>query len=134
MACEYDFLMHAILCISARHLAFLLPDKPKYSIAAADHLSRTLHAYRRDLSGNFNRSNIDALMATAVLLHYELWTETDFVSKDSDGVVIFDPVDDRLLELSIGLQQVFIHSIPLLFERPSVFVSGYSVTARERLW
>jgi len=52
---------------------------------------------------------------------------------DDDGMMIFDPVDDRMLELSIGLQQVFINSIPLLFERPSVFVSGICHSPREAL-
>lgn len=121
LSCEFESLMHAILCISARHLSYLCPDEGKYPAAAAAHLSRTLRLFREDLTHNFSVSNIDAFMATATLLHYELWVNTDFVLSGPNGTVAIDPSRDPIFDLCAGMQCIFLNSLPHMSERPSVF-------------
>ena len=59
LSLECESLMHAILGLSAAHLAFLQPENPQYEMAAATHLSQTLCLFRQDLTKAFTVSNID---------------------------------------------------------------------------
>jgi hypothetical protein len=122
---EFESLMHAILCVSARHLAVLHPNESSYHTVAAGHLSYTLQLFRQDLSSSFSANNIDVFMGTAVLLHYEMWANTDFLLPPAETVspVAFAPPMDRLFELSSSLRGVFLNSFPHISERPSVFIS-----------
>ncbi len=114
--------MQSILCLSARHLSILHPEEPKYAAAAATHLTRTLSLHRYDLAGDISITNVDALMTTAILLHYELWNNVDFVSLETDGKMSLDLTKDFLFRLSSGTKHVFMNSIRFVFDKPSVYI------------
>lgn len=114
--------MNAILCLAARHLTILQPEDATYPTAAASHLSRALSRFRHELSDIFTPFHLDAFIATSSLLQYEVWTSTDFFSPQDDGVVSLDPARDRIFALSSGLKQVFLKSVPLASDQPSVFM------------
>ncbi len=131
---RFEALMHAILCISARHLSFLFPEEPRYSAAATTHLSKTLSLHRFDLSTDFSAANVDALMTTAILLHYEMWTNADFISLGMDGDTSLDLTKDFIFKLSAGLKQVFANSIRFVFDKPSVFAKQIRYSPRSVLF
>jgi hypothetical protein len=114
---QYDFLMNSILCISARHLAALLPEDRTYSTTAASHLCRALERFRHELSTNFMSIHIDAFIATSILLQFEIWTNTDSIQ---DGK--FDPSRECFFSFSSSLKQMFLKCIPLILHQPSVFL------------
>ncbi len=119
---NFEALMQSILCLSARHLSILHPEEPKYAAAASTHLIRTLSLHRDDLTRDISVTNVDALMTTAILLHYELWNNVDFVSLETDGNMSLDLTKDFLFRLSSGTKHVFMNSIRSVFDKPSVYV------------
>lgn len=114
--------MHAILCISARHLAYLKPDEPLYDIAAAFHLEHTVSMFRQDINQEFTASNVDLFMTTALLIYFEIWTETEFLVEDSAGLITLDLSKDRIFRLAGGLIEIFLSSGPVMYEKPSSFL------------
>jgi hypothetical protein len=124
--------MNAILCIAARHLAISNPDDVTYSTAAAKHLSRALSLFYHNLSDIQTPVHVDAFIATSVLLQYEVWTNTDFLSRE-DGVVSFTPARDRFFALSSSLKQVFLDSIPFALGKPSIFLKYVAFCTRSAL-
>ncbi|KAJ9144967.1 hypothetical protein NKR23_g5655 [Pleurostoma richardsiae] len=129
---DSECLTHAILCVSARHHAFLTPEEPKYAAAAAAHLCQALHLFREALSAGFTPANVDIFLTTAILIQFEIWTNIDFVSFGSDGISL-NASWDRMFELSLGLQQIFHNSLPHVFEGPSVFVKPARYSPRTTL-
>jgi len=129
---QFEFLMNAILCVAARHLAILQPEDLAYPTAAESHLCRALSLFRHVLSNSFTSIHIDAFIATSVLLQYEVWTSTDFISC-RDGVECFDPSRDRIFTLSSGLKQVFLETVPLTYDQPSVFLPQTACNGRDKL-
>lgn len=119
---QFEFLMNAILCVAAQHLAVLQPEDATYPTVAASHLCRALSSFRHALLNNFALMHIDAFLATSLLLQYEIWTSTDFFSPQGDGVVSFDPSRDRIFAFSSSLKQVFLKSVPLLLAQSSVIM------------
>lgn len=129
---QFEFLMNAMLCVTARHLAFLQPDDTTYPTAAANHLSRALSLFRHELS-HFNSTHLDAFIATSILLQYEVWTSTDFCSPQDDREVSFDPAKDRIFALSSGMKEVFLKSVPLISSQPSVLLTYLAYSPRDVL-
>ncbi|XXH02617.1 hypothetical protein Hte_008996 [Hypoxylon texense] len=119
---QFEFLMNTILCVAARHLAFLRPDDATYPRAAASHLCRALPGFRHELSNNFKLTHIDAFIATSLLLQYEAWTSTDFSPDQDDAAMSFDPTRDRVFAMGSSLKEVFLKSVPLLSGQPSKFL------------
>lgn len=113
---QFESLMNTILSVAARHLAFLQPEEPTYSRAAASHLCRALPSFRHELSNNFTSTHIDAFIATTILLQYEAWTSQD------DDLALFDPTKDRVFALGSSLKEVFLNSVPLLSGQTSKFL------------
>jgi hypothetical protein len=119
---QFEFLMSAILCVAARHLAILQPEDATYPTAAASHLGRALSRFRLELSKDFTSTHLDAFIATSVLVQYEIWTNTELLSRQDDGVVSFDPSRDLMFAVSSGLKQVFLKSVRLASDQRSVFM------------
>ncbi|EXJ81054.1 hypothetical protein A1O3_07342 [Capronia epimyces CBS 606.96] len=119
---QFDFLMDAVLCVAARHLAVLLPDDPIFPKAANSHRCRAVSRFCDQLSNNFSSIHIDAFMATSFLLQYEVWTNTDFFSPQDTGASTFNPSKDRIFALSSSMKQVFLKSVPLISHQPSIFI------------
>jgi hypothetical protein len=130
---EHEALMQAILSISAKHLAYLFPDEPVYSIAAASHLTQTLGIFRKDINKSFTASNVDAFMATSMLIYCQLWTESEIVMTGSAGLAAKDLSKDTIFRLAGGLIEVFMSSGPLMYERPSSFLPEIMHSPRKSL-
>ncbi|KAF4636591.1 hypothetical protein G7Y89_g1485 [Cudoniella acicularis] len=130
---EYEALMQAILCVSARHLAYLCPDEPGYGVAAASHLAQTLSIFRKDINQKFTASNVDFFMATSVLIYFELWTETEFLVTDSAGLTALDLSKDTIFRLAGGLVEIFMRSGPVMYEKPSSFIVDIMHSPRQVL-
>ncbi|KAF2006801.1 hypothetical protein P154DRAFT_421197 [Amniculicola lignicola CBS 123094] len=120
---EYEALMHAILSISARHLAYLCPNEPKYGIAATAHFTKTLSMFRKDINERFTAFTMDPVMATSVLIFFELWMQTEFVVKDSNGRDILDLSQDTIFRLAGGLVEIFLSANSVIYEKPSSFLA-----------
>ncbi|KAF2805141.1 uncharacterized protein BDZ99DRAFT_574752 [Mytilinidion resinicola] len=111
----HDYLMHAILLISATHLHSLEPHDPRNYNASVVHLSKTLQLFRKALSGPVTHDNADALMATAILLYHHAWTNLDSFTpstpvSDIDGQYPKQPLNlstDPIFTLSAGLKEIF---------------------------
>ncbi|KAI1761499.1 hypothetical protein GGR53DRAFT_24198 [Hypoxylon sp. FL1150] len=119
---QYDFLMYTILCVTARHLAFLRPEDITYPRTAASHLCRALPKFRHKLAENFSSTHIDAFMATSLLLQYEAWTSTDFSTDLDSTAAPFDPARDRVFAMGSCFKEVFLKSVPALCRQPSKFL------------
>lgn len=119
---QWEFLMDTILCVTARHLAFLRPEDPTYPRTASSHLCRALPGFRQELANNFSTTHIDAFMATSLLLQYEAWTSTDFSTDLDDTAASFDPTRDRVFAMGASLKEVFMKSLPTLRRQPSRFL------------
>jgi hypothetical protein len=119
---QFEYLMDAVLCVAARHLAILLPEDTTYPTAAANHLSRALSRFRHILSNNIGFAHVDAFIATSFLLQFEMWTSTDFSSPRDDGVASFDPSREGVFAFSSSLKKVFLNSAPLAAHQPSVIL------------
>jgi hypothetical protein len=124
--------MNSVLCIAARHLAFLQPDDTTYPMAAANHLSRALSRFRYELSNSLTSIHLDAFIATSVLPQYEVWTNTDFCPPSKNGRSSFDPMRDRIFALSRGLKQVFLKSV-LAMGQPSILMRHAAYNLRDAL-
>ncbi|KAI1083235.1 hypothetical protein F5B20DRAFT_529169 [Whalleya microplaca] len=97
LALQHEYLMHALLTISASHLHYLQPKNPKHAKAASVHLDPALSGFRSSLNGtNLPHQNVDVIIACGfVLLHYA-WSIPFFnvpndtsPSIESDGLLWF---------------------------------------------
>lgn len=117
----FDFLINAILCVAARHLAFLRPNDPSYPTAAVSHLCRSLSGFRSALSDNLVAAHPDAFVATSILLQFEFWANTDPILPEND-VALFDPSMDQLFAFCSSLKQMFLRGFPPDAVHNSVFM------------
>ncbi|CAJ2511944.1 Uu.00g075690.m01.CDS01 [Anthostomella pinea] len=117
---QFEFLMNAVLCVAARHLAFLPPRDPTYPTAAASHLFRALSGFRLALSDDLTSSCLDAFILTSLLLQFDIWCSTDLLSPSAQGVVSYDPQKDQIFTFCSSLKQVFLRSIPVSSVQASV--------------
>jgi hypothetical protein len=122
LSCHYNFLMNAILCVSARHLAFQRPDDVAYPTVAESHLCHALSHFRNTLSRDFSSTPLDAFVATSLLLQYAVWTSSDFLSRGDDGVDVVGPMKDSIFSISAGLKEVFLQCVPSSTDQPSVLM------------
>lgn len=109
---NFECLMHAVLCISARHLAYLHPDNTTYPATAANHLDRALSKFRLELSNDLTSVHLDVFVTTSILIQFELWINVDFLSTLNKGEASFDPTQDPMFTFSSTLKQVFLRSFP----------------------
>ncbi|TKA83894.1 hypothetical protein B0A55_00109 [Friedmanniomyces simplex] len=68
MALDAEYLLHAMLACSAKHLSYLHPEVKKYDVAATLHYTRSLQAYSAQLCYDLERGNANAMLATSGLL------------------------------------------------------------------
>lgn len=111
---HFEFLMNSILCISARHLCTLQPNDNSLSKHAVAHSCAALVGFRREISENFDSTNVDAFMATSLLLQYEIWVAEDdsLFSHDKDTV-------DRLFSFTSSLKRVCLEILPRFSDQPT---------------
>ncbi|KAH8815619.1 hypothetical protein F5884DRAFT_772945 [Xylogone sp. PMI_703] len=142
LAFQYEFLMQAILLISATHLAYLNPLHSIYQRVSMVHLSKTLSLFRMELSRSITIQNADALIATSVLLVHHAWTSIDILQDlstdvkprgSSEQTFTLDLSIDPLFSLCDGLRDIFIHSIILINNTSSIFSSSAAYRPRYAL-
>lgn len=74
---DYPFVMHALLALSATHLAWLT-DCPLTANMAYEHRGRALSGLHEAI-GSFSRQNSDAVLAASLMLS---WTTNDWSVKN----------------------------------------------------
>ncbi len=126
---RFDYVVNAMMCVAARHLAVLRPGDATYPAAASGHLSRALSRFRQEMSRPFPSMHLDAFIVTSLLLHYEIWISTDFTSSphsnSGDGNATTtgtpsgtssnsptDPLQDSLFSYCSSMKQVFLKCVP----------------------
>lgn len=110
---EFEFLANIMLCVSARHLAFLHPaEHLTYDAVAAKHLGLCLSGFRQALLGDLETLDIDAFIATSLLLQYDVWTDTNVCQRQSNGMEIYDPLKDRMFTFCSSLKRMFLSFLP----------------------
>ena len=119
----FKFVMNAMLCIAARHLAILAPEDPAYPTVARRHLSRTLSQFQYALSKPSSSIHLDSFIITSILLHYELWVDIDFTSlEDDDGAATADLSKDSIFSFCSSMKQAFMKFVPEILDQPSACV------------
>ncbi|TPX14318.1 uncharacterized protein E0L32_005514 [Thyridium curvatum] len=106
-AVQKEYLLNALLSVSASHLSTLHPSSPHYAQASLSHLSQATSAFRHRLAAAAAAAaatatigpadadaDTDALMATAVLVYYATWSAAP------------DPTSPFLL--ATGARQIFL--------------------------
>ncbi|KAK1835080.1 sterol uptake control protein 2 [Podospora conica] len=120
---QHTFLVNAMLSLAAAHLTYLVPDEPRYQHAKDYLFGRALRDYREALSAPITADNCDPLLGGAVLVHYLLWYNLNFMDGQAEGSS--QPLDlsgDRLYWLSTGQRQIFFMSWPLFQSTNSIFM------------
>lgn len=126
---DFDFVLDAILCIAARHLAFLQPhgndskhsSSTSYSTLATYHLCRALSNFRTQLSNNLIAMHPDAFIAISLLLQFDVWADTDYLVNTAQQQqqntnaccgASFEPSQDRIFAFCASLKGMFLKSFP----------------------
>ncbi|KAI8944847.1 hypothetical protein F4801DRAFT_570344 [Xylaria longipes] len=118
---EFDYLMNAILCIAARHLAVIHPEDPTYRTVAASHLCRASSGLRGELSKGSTSIHFDAFLATSILFYYDTWTNADYFLPEQEDETVSDAWTDRVFGFSFSLKKTLLTGFELAREKPSVF-------------
>ncbi|CRG90884.1 hypothetical protein PISL3812_07930 [Talaromyces islandicus] len=111
LAFRYEYLMHAVLCVSASHLAFL-SQSMHYKTQSRKHLSCALRLFREALGQTAIEDDSDAILATSALIYYEAWSSPDALATDTptetaDARLLYQARDDQLLALATGMRHLF---------------------------
>jgi hypothetical protein len=111
LAFGYDYLMHAVLSVSASHLAFLSKNT-HYKIQSQKHLSYALRLFRESLGKGAIDDDSDAILATSALIYYQAWSSPDSLAtenptKESNEGLLYRASDDQLLGLASGMRHLF---------------------------
>jgi hypothetical protein len=113
-----------MLSLSAAHLDYLhRGDNPRYHRAKYALLDKALHDYREALSAPITADNCDALLGTANLIQFLMWSDVSFMDGQQQGQQ--QPLDlsgDRLYWLCTGVRQILFMAWPLFQTPQSVFV------------
>lgn len=118
---EFDYLMHAILCIAARHLAVIHPDDSTYGTTAARHLCRASSGLRNELSKGGTSIHLDAFLATSFLFYYDTWSNADYFLPQQEDETVSDAWTDRVFGFSSSLKKALLTGFERPWEQPSVF-------------
>ncbi|KAL1612141.1 hypothetical protein SLS60_000364 [Paraconiothyrium brasiliense] len=107
------FLMHAILCISARHLAYLSTERTAYyANLSSTHLHRTLSRFRSALPSaglaSKKEEDIDVFISTALLLQFELWADVSYLQHGDGDEGNYSPNKDAIFAYSASLKNTLL--------------------------
>ncbi|KAJ4357139.1 uncharacterized protein N0V89_001714 [Didymosphaeria variabile] len=105
--------MHAVLCISARHLAYLCPERTAYyANLASTHLHRTLSGFRSALLSvglaSKKKEDIDVFISTALLLQFELWADVSYLDNGDGDEASYKPSKDAIFAYSASLKNTLL--------------------------
>lgn len=113
--------MHNILCLSANHMCDLKPEVAQYTRASLDLTGKSAASFSRKLSGPFTAENSDALIATSMLMHYNLWSNWEHINAGSDDLMEI-LAEDPLLKVSWGLLGVVLRALPVIHSKGSAIL------------
>ncbi|KAI0111500.1 hypothetical protein F4814DRAFT_356959 [Daldinia grandis] len=128
---QEPYIMCTILCLAATHISTLRPQVPRYSRVALQLLGKSASLFRRKLSKPVTAQNIEALIATSVLMHYISWSHVEFleeqdqfpIHKEHDDLIM-RLSQDPLFQLSSGVRGILSEAYPILWGSDSVFLSA----------
>lgn len=111
LAFKYEYLMHAVLCVSASHLAFMSQNE-HYKTQSRKHLSCALRIFRESLGNGSIDDDSDAILATSALIYYEAWSSPDSLAtenspEETNEGILYRASDDQLLALASGMRHLF---------------------------
>ncbi|KAK3941419.1 hypothetical protein QBC46DRAFT_102042 [Diplogelasinospora grovesii] len=128
---QEPYIMCTILCLAATHLSALRPQVPHYSRVALQLLGKSASLFRGKLSNPVTAQNIEALIATSILMHYISWSHVEFLEEQGQfpndkghGSLIMHLSQDPLFQLSSGVRGIFSEAFPILWGSDSVFLSA----------
>nr|XP_036586643.1 C6 transcription factor [Colletotrichum truncatum]KAF6797200.1 C6 transcription factor [Colletotrichum truncatum] len=106
LAFKEEYLMTAMLAISARHLSILRPKEPAYAQAAMVLLSRSCAVFSAALDREDGGEKHNTLFFTAMLIHYLTWCNLEFLEDQRApvGDSRLDLKGDQLFLLSSGVR------------------------------
>jgi hypothetical protein len=103
--------MHAVLSVSASHLAFLSKNA-HYRTQSQKHFSCALRLFRESLGKGAIDDDSDAILATSALIYYEAWSSPDSLAtenptEEANEGLLYRASDDQLLALASGMRHLF---------------------------
>ncbi|KAL2877295.1 hypothetical protein SGCOL_007452 [Colletotrichum sp. CLE4] len=106
LAFRAEYLMTAILAVSARHLGTLRPEDAVYGEASLALLSRSCALFGAELGRDDGAGGdgYDPLFFTAQLIHYLTWCNLEFIDGSDDTGATLDLSRDQLFLLSSGVR------------------------------
>ncbi|KAH7131295.1 hypothetical protein EDB81DRAFT_808301 [Dactylonectria macrodidyma] len=117
----FESLMHAILCLSAKHLAYLHPGNPEYGMTATKHFSQMLHLFQQDLKEKKSSYNVDCYLTTATLLSYIVWDDIEVLPGGDDAVTSVNTLGDRVFWIGGGTLYMFMSTNFSILGKQSLF-------------
>ncbi|KAI1332171.1 hypothetical protein F5Y16DRAFT_215637 [Xylariaceae sp. FL0255] len=122
---HFDFLMDALLGLSARHLSILKPKDKSYQTAAASHFCRAFAGLRREISKDDVASiHFDAFMAASILFYFYTWSSSeDQLSHEGANHATKESCSDSVFEFSHSLK----HTLLKVFQDPTGQLSVFRV-------
>lgn len=118
-AFEFEYLMHAALCLAARHLEYSNRDKEGEMTKSRWHLSHTLRLFREALSSPISEANRDVILCTSFMLYFEAWSdiallpqEHDLEDKDNTtSTSAYSVSEDQLFTLGESMRNVCMYAM-----------------------
>ncbi|KAI3530900.1 hypothetical protein CSPX01_14529 [Colletotrichum filicis] len=105
LAFRAEYLMTAILAVSARHLSTLRPEDAVYGEASLALLSRSCALFGAELGRDDGAGGgYDSLFFTAQLIHYLTWCNLEFIDGSDNTDTTLDQSRDQLFLLSSGVR------------------------------
>ncbi|KAI1647874.1 uncharacterized protein F4817DRAFT_94950 [Daldinia loculata] len=128
---QEPYIMCTILCLAATHISTLRPQVPRYSRVALQLLGKSASLFRGKLSNPVTAQNIEALIATSVIMHYISWSHVEFLEerdqfpnyKGHDNLIM-RLSQDPLFQLSSGVRGILSEAYLILWGSDSVFLSA----------
>ncbi|KAE9374899.1 hypothetical protein N431DRAFT_336019 [Stipitochalara longipes BDJ] len=131
-AFKHEYLMHAILAMTASHLRHLQPQEICFRKQELEHFSQVIPAFNAALSNSIKEDNLYALCACSLLILQYAWACPDLTDRGADNAVDFGfgslsglYIGMRSLGLSLlAVHDPYLHSV--MFHRPIEAITRYS--------
>lgn len=120
-AFEFEYLMHAALCLAARHLEYSCQRKEGVGemTLSRKYLSHTLRLFRKALSSDITGANRDAVLCTTFMLYFEAWSDTAFLPSECNlenedntpPYSAYSAFEDQLFTLGESMRHVCMYAM-----------------------
>jgi hypothetical protein len=123
------FIMSAILCLSATHLAISHPQPSRYSRSALQLWTKSASLMRDKLSRPIETDSVEKLIGASILMQYIAWSHIEFLdeqqhySSRSHSSSCINISQDPLFNLSSGVKDLYFEAFPALWGSHSAFLS-----------